>query len=79
MSQNYNDLEITSNDQITKLSVVGIGMVSHSGVAASIFNLFAKNNIRYYQVTTSEISISYSIHQADVSLAVKVISDYFKL
>jgi aspartate kinase len=79
MSCHHSNLEITSNDQITKLSVVGIGMVSHSGVAASIFNLFAKYDIRYYQVTTSEISISYSVHQSDIALAVKVISEYFKL
>lgn len=79
MKKQFGDIDITTNDQIIKLSVVGIGMVSHSGVAANIFRLFAEENIRYYQVTTSEISISYSIQNTDVNRAVQLISKAYNL
>jgi aspartate kinase len=42
MKRDFNTIEITTNSEIVKLSVVGIGMVSHSGVAANIFRLFAE-------------------------------------
>lgn len=79
LSHKFSNIDITSNDQIVKLSVVGIGMVSHSGVAASIFNLFAQHDITFYQVTTSEISISYTLLEAHASKAAQVISEYFRL
>lgn len=79
MKKEHDTIEITTNDQIVKLSVVGIGMVSHSGVAANIFKIFADENIHYYQVTTSEISISYTILKSDVTRAVEVISQAYDL
>lgn len=79
MKQELETIEITTNDQIVKLSVVGIGMVSHSGVAANIFRLFAEENINYYQVTTSEISISYTILESDVQRSIKIISNAYEL
>lgn len=79
MKKVHETIEITTNDQIVKLSVVGIGMVSHSGVAANIFDLFAKEKINYYQVTTSEISISYAILESDVQRSIKIISAAYDL
>lgn len=79
MKNHHNTIEITTNNEIVKLSVVGIGMVSHSGVAANIFRLFAEENIHYYQVTTSEISISYTILKSDVQKAVDIISKEYEL
>lgn len=79
LQNDFEDIDITTNDQIVKLSVVGIGMVSHSGVAANIFRLFAEGNIRYYQVTTSEISISYTILNEDVNKAIQLISNAYQL
>jgi len=79
LSKKHQGIDITSNDQIVKLSVVGLGMVSHSGVAASIFNLFADHNIHFFQVTTSEISISYTILKGDAKKAAGLISEYFML
>lgn len=79
MKNHHNTIEITTNNEIVKLSVVGIGMVSHSGVAANIFKLFAEENIHYYQVTTSEISISYTILKTDVQKAVDIISKAYEL
>ena len=79
MKKQHETIVITTNDQIVKLSVVGIGMVSHSGVAANIFDLFAKENINYYQVTTSEISISYAILESDVQKSIEIISKAYNL
>lgn len=79
MKEAFHTIEITTNSEIVKLSVIGIGMVSHSGVAAHIFKLFADENIAYYQVTTSEISISYTILKSDVQRAIDVISKAYDL
>lgn len=79
LQNDYENIDITTNDQIVKLSVIGIGMVSHSGVAANIFKMFAEENIHYYQVTTSEISISYTILESDALRAVEVISQAYNL
>ncbi len=67
------------DDSIIKLSVVGIGMVSQSGVAANLFNILSNNNIEFYQVTTSEISISYTINSYDKERVVELISERFNL
>lgn len=79
MKSDHPNIEITTNSSIVKLSVVGIGMVSHSGIAANIFRLFAENDIHYYQVTTSEISISYTISEENVNKAIKLISQAYSL
>lgn len=54
-------------------------MMSHSGVAATIFQLFAEENINFYQVTTSEISISYTVDKENKDKAVNVLSKEFNL
>lgn len=72
-------IKVYTDDSLVKLSVVGIGMISQSGVAATLFDLLANNNIDFLQVTTSEISISYTIHQTDMDKAVHVIAEAFDL
>jgi aspartate kinase len=77
-----NDFETSNyniNSNLIKLSVVGIGMISTPGIAASIFNLLSINNIEFYQVTTSEISISYTINKKDKNEAITLITDKFNL
>lgn len=79
MKKEHEAIVITTNEEIMKLSVVGIGMVTHAGVAASIFKIFAEEDIHYYQVTTSEISISYTILKDDAQKAVQAIASYYQL
>ncbi len=79
LKNDHPDIEITTNEEITKLSVVGIGMVSHSGVAANIFKIFADEDIKFFQVTTSEISISYTVSKEDAHKAVELISAEYNL
>jgi len=75
----YPIIHMDINEDITKLSVVGIGMRSQSGVAAQMFMLLAKADIPIHMVTTSEIKISYVIHPADQQKAVQTIAKAFDL
>ena len=64
---------------IVKISVVGSGMRTQSGVAAKLFKLFADNDIQFMQVTTSEISISYIMKKSYKEKAVFIIAEDFQL
>lgn len=66
-------------ENISKLSVVGLGMNSQSGVAAKVFNLLAENDIPVSIVTTSEIKISYVISPDDQKKAIEAIAREFDL
>ncbi len=72
-------IEVDVEEDITKLSVVGIGMKSQSGVAAKMFKIFADNDIEFKQVTTSEIRISYTINTSDKEKAVIAVAREFNL
>lgn len=69
--------EVTSN--IAKVSVVGLGMRTHSGVAAKVFELMATNGIEIKMVTTSEIKITFAIDQKDELKAIELIGNAFGL
>ncbi len=73
------EVVIQSISDIVKVSVVGSGMRTQAGVAAKIFDIFAKNNIPYKQTTTSEISISYTMDKQYMQLAVSLIAKAFEL
>jgi aspartate kinase len=70
---------VTHDRDIAKVSVVGVGMKSHSGVAATMFRALAKNGINIDMISTSEIKISCVIREADVDRAVQAIHDEFEL
>jgi aspartate kinase len=70
---------VTHDREIAKVSVVGVGMKSHSGVAATMFRALAKNGINIDMISTSEIKISCVIKEADVDKAVQAIHDEFEL
>lgn len=72
-------IKVSKESNITKLSVVGIGMMKQSGVAAEIFSIFAENDIEFKQVTTSEISISYTLDSKDKQKAVTVLANKLNL
>jgi len=72
-------LSYEAYEKISKLSVVGIGMNSQSGVAARVFNLLAENKIPVSIVTTSEIKISYVISPNDQTKAIEAIAKEFDL
>jgi aspartate kinase len=64
---------------IGKVSIIGIGMVSHAGVASRMFTALARAGIKVYMISTSEIKISCVIDEKDIEKAVKVLYDEFKL
>ncbi|MBL4936181.1 aspartate kinase [Clostridium sp. YIM B02515] len=78
--KNYADKNsINIDEDITKFSIVGIGMKTTSGVAAKMFKLFSGNNILVKMITTSEIRITCAIRQADKLKAINLIAEEFKL
>ncbi|MDF2548353.1 MAG: aspartate kinase [Anaerosolibacter sp.] len=77
--QEFHGVEVEIEKDITKLSVVGIGMRSQSGVAAKMFKIFADNDIAFKQVTTSEIRISYVIDTKDKQKAIEIVAREFNL
>ena len=71
------DIEIVRNDEIAKVSVVGIGMKSQTGVAARVFSALSESNINILMISTSEISISVIIDTKHSENAVKLLHKEF--
>lgn len=73
------EIEVVIEDNISKVSVVGIGMMNQSGVTAQVFRMLADNQIEFKQVTTSEISISYTIEAKDIHKTVGILANELEL
>lgn len=71
--------EVTSDDQIVKVSIVGVGMRSHAGVAATMFEALAAEGINIQLITTSEIKITVVIEERYLELAVRSLHSAFGL
>jgi aspartate kinase len=71
--------EVLGDEHIAKISVIGVGMRSHYGVAAQTFAALAKENINIMMISTSEIKISCIIEEKHTELAVRVLHDAFAL
>ncbi len=72
-------VRILTETKVAKLSVVGIGMRSHSGVAAEMFSALAKAGINIQMISTSEIKITVTVAEAQIDDAVRVVHDAFGL
>ncbi len=74
------DIEGADYDEnVCKVSVVGVGMKSHSGVAAKAFNALAGNNINIQMISTSEIKVSMIIDEKYGELAIRTLHDAYEL
>jgi len=71
--------EITGADNIAKVSVVGVGMRSHVGIASLMFRTLAEEGINIQMISTSEIKISVVIDEKYMELAVRVLHKAFEL
>jgi aspartate kinase len=71
--------EISGASDIAKVSIIGLGMRSHSGVAAKMFSALSKEGINIEMISTSEIKISCVINQKYAELAVRTLHDTFEL
>ncbi len=70
---------IESKRNIVKISLVGVGMRSHAGIASKMFKCLAKNEINIRMISTSEIKISVVIDQKNLEIAVEALHNEFKL
>ena len=71
--------DVLGDKNIAKVSVVGVGMKNHSGVASMMFNTLARENINIMMISTSEIRISCIIEEKYTELAVRVLHTAFGL
>jgi aspartate kinase len=71
--------EVFGDPNIAKVSVIGVGMKNHSGVASLMFNALARENINIIMISTSEIRISCIIEEKYTELAVRVLHTAFGL
>jgi aspartate kinase len=71
--------KVLSDDKIAKVSIVGVGMRSHSGVASTMFAALGKEGINIQMISTSEIKISCVIDSKYTELAVRALHDAFRL
>jgi aspartate kinase len=71
--------EITGDDRMAKVSVVGLGMRSHAGIAAQMFRTLAEEGINIQMISTSEIKISVVVDEKYAELAVRVLHKAFEL
>jgi aspartate kinase len=70
---------VTVKEDIAKISIVGVGMRSHSGVAARMFSSMAKEGINIMMISTSEIKISIVIDAKYTELAVRTLHETFEM
>ena len=71
--------QITGDNKIAKVSVVGVGMRSHVGIASKMFRTLAEEGINIQMISTSEIKISVVIDEKYLELAVRVLHKVFEL
>ncbi len=70
---------VTLRDDIAKISIVGVGMRTHSGVAAKMFETLAQHGVNIIMISTSEIKVSCVIEAKYTELAVRILHDAFGL
>lgn len=70
---------IHADDTVSKVSIVGAGMQSNPGVAATMFEALAQADINIQMISTSEIKVSCIVDRDDVQKAVEVLHDKFEL
>jgi aspartate kinase len=71
--------EVSGDDRIAKVSIVGLGMRSHAGIAAQMFRTLAEEGINIQMISTSEIKITVVVDEKYMELAVRVLHKAFEL
>jgi len=70
---------VVGNDKIVKLSIVGVGMRSHAGIASRMFRALAEANINLQMISTSEIKVSVVVDEKYLELGVRALHEEFEL
>ncbi len=71
--------DVSSADNIAKVSIVGVGMRNHSGIASTMFHILANEGINIMMISTSEIKVSCVIEEKYTELAVRALHEAFAL
>jgi len=71
--------ELKYTNEVSKISIVGAGMVNNPGVAAKMFEALSDAHINIHMISTSEIKVSVLVNQKNAELAVSAIHDKFHL
>ena len=79
IAHEFGDCQVMGDPGIAKISIIGLGMRSHSGVATKMFETLSRENINIKMIATSEIKISCIIDEKYTELAVRVLHDAFEL
>ncbi len=79
VSEDIGARKVSGDPQISKVSVVGVGMRSHAGVASRVFEALARENINIQMISTSEIKISVVVDEKYTELAVRSLHGEFNL
>ena len=79
VSEGIGARKVSGDPQISKVSVVGVGMRSHAGVASRVFDALARENINIQMISTSEIKISVVVDEKYTELAVRSLHEEFDL
>lgn len=79
IAQAWKGAEVVGDDNVAKVSIVGIGMISTPGVAAKMFKALGKAKANIQMISTSEIKVSCIIAEKDIKKAVKSIHQEFEL
>jgi len=78
-TQELGGKEVTGDEGIVKISLVGVGMRSHAGIASTMFGALAKEGINIRMISTSEIKISVVVDEKYLELGVRALHDAFEL
>jgi aspartate kinase len=79
IAKNLNAKGVTGSEKIAKVSIVGVGMRSHAGVASRMFASLADENINIQMISTSEIKVSVVIDEKYLELAVRALHSTFDM
>jgi aspartate kinase len=79
LKKKFNFTKTETDTDIAKVSIVGVGMRAHAGVAAKAFSILAENNINIDMISTSEIKISLIVAKEDGKKAMQLLHDGFEL
>ncbi|GHA52571.1 aspartokinase [Amylibacter ulvae] len=78
-SGELNFAELATDKEVAKVSMVGVGMRSHAGIAAQMFQILANEGVNIRVITTSEIKVSVLVDRKYMELAVRALHDAFEL
>jgi aspartate kinase len=71
--------EVSGDDSIVKISLVGVGMRSHAGIASTMFEALANEGVNIRMISTSEIKISVVVDEKYLELGVRALHEAFAL